>query len=253
MKNKKVELKEFLQELRKQINDISNDFVGDYSLTCSSYICDAFSDYADSRVDIYYYDLFEWAKNNYDAINEATAELGSTGDICQDIRQGQYLEYDRQLYADSETIIEMLVIDFLINEEDIEELEETQLDEILDAVDLEDTSQRLEDIAEVVKEKLDEIREAEADKSPDFKITLNESASRYIIYKNNEYYVEMSKEGNPLENVICYIGQLLGVTFENFFYNSADGQPVTVERMQSEEPEAVEIEGVNVFFIYGEE
>ena len=48
----------------------------------SGYICDVFSEIADSNVDIYTSDLFEWGKSNMYYIDEATKEFGNPNDIC---------------------------------------------------------------------------------------------------------------------------------------------------------------------------
>ena len=54
----------------------------------SGYICDVFSEIADSNVDIYTSDLFDWGKNNMYYIDEATKEFGDPHDILRQIQQG---------------------------------------------------------------------------------------------------------------------------------------------------------------------
>ena len=64
----------------------------------SGYICDVFSEIADSNVDIYTSDLFEWGKSNMYYIDEATKEFGNPNDILRQIQQGQYYAYEQELY-----------------------------------------------------------------------------------------------------------------------------------------------------------
>ena len=55
-----------IEELKKDL------YLGDYGEEIanysSGYICDILTEIADNNVDIYYYDLFEWAKNNFSII-----------------------------------------------------------------------------------------------------------------------------------------------------------------------------------------
>ena len=71
----------------------------------SGYICDVFSEIADSNVDIYTSDLFEWGKSNMYYIDEATKEFGNPNDILRQIQQGQYYAYEQELYENQDDII----------------------------------------------------------------------------------------------------------------------------------------------------
>lgn len=132
---KKEELKEMLEErkedLKWRMNDLAVDFSADYDLQTSSYFCDLFTEYADSQVDIYASDLFEWAKSNYEYIEEAVEEFGIDSrnfDFLRVIQSGQLLYNERQLFEDEEKIVELMVVNYLLeNEEEIEkELEESE-------------------------------------------------------------------------------------------------------------------------------
>ena len=59
-------------------------------------------EYADSMVDIYYYDLRNWAVENYEYIEEAIDELGAPEpfDFHKAIQYGQYHKYCQDIYED---------------------------------------------------------------------------------------------------------------------------------------------------------
>ena len=76
----------------------------------SEYICDAITEFADDKVDIYTYDLLEWLQENYDIVEDANNELGiPSSDILDQVRQGQYYKAQQDLYNDSDEIIKALI------------------------------------------------------------------------------------------------------------------------------------------------
>lgn len=140
-----------LNEELKDIN-ISRDsiyFVEQY-LNSLSYICDAISEQADSNIDIYYSDLFEWAKNHFDEINEAMQEFGAMSDIIKQIQQAQFLYNERQLYDELEEIILYAVL--LEAKEYAEEVTKEQFSELLEIAEHLDHNDRFDDIKDAVKE-----------------------------------------------------------------------------------------------------
>lgn len=116
----------------------------------SGYICDVFSEIADSNVDIYTSDLFEWGKNNLWYIDEATKEFGNPNDIIRQIQQGQYYAYEQELYEYMNEIIKYFAYSYLndneieITDEQTEELEDYLLDI--------DNNDKLEDIIDFCKD-----------------------------------------------------------------------------------------------------
>lgn len=115
----------------------------------SGYICDVFSEIADSNVDIYTSDLFDWGKNNMYYIDEATKEFGDPHDILRQIQQGQYYAYEQELYENKDDIIKYFAYTYL-NDNNIKlniEQEE-DLDDYLSSVDSND---KLEDIIDYCK------------------------------------------------------------------------------------------------------
>lgn len=152
----KKELKEMLEQRKEDLkggmNDLSVDFSSDYDLNTSSYLCDLFNEYADSQVDIYYKDLIEWLSGGGDEFVERyVEEFGideKNFDLWGLIRGGQFLDFQERLFADEKDIIELMVVNYLLNnEEEIErELEESEIEEMIDEIvdDLQ-RCERLED------------------------------------------------------------------------------------------------------------
>jgi hypothetical protein len=161
-KMRKEEMKEWLEEkkeeLEGEVNEISKDFASDYDLNSSSYFCDLFTEYADSQVSIYTSDLFEWAKYNYEYIEEAVAEFGideRNFDFLGVIKSGQYLQNTELLYQDEKEIVSLMVVNYLLeNEEEIErELEESELEEMFDEIESQfDNCERLENLVDIIDE-----------------------------------------------------------------------------------------------------
>ena len=146
-------LNELLNELKNNINDISEDFIFDYSANNSDYISDAFSDFADGKVDIYYSDRAKWFANHWDLVNDANAELGSTGDVMQDIAQAQFLNYERQLNGDIENIVLALACEYLIYN-GVEKLNDIQLNNLNHITYQIDENSNLDDIADYCNENI---------------------------------------------------------------------------------------------------
>ena len=102
----------------------------------SGYICDVFSEIADSNVDIYTSDLFEWGKSNMYYIDEATKEFGNPNDILRQIQQGQYYAYEQELYENQDDIIKYFAYSYLKdNNIKLNIDQEEDLDDYLSSVD----------------------------------------------------------------------------------------------------------------------
>lgn len=126
MKNLKIE------DLKKEIifrNGITEDNIRDIT-NYTGYICDAITEIADNNVDIYAYDLFDWAKDNYSYIEEANEEFGTPTDILQQIRQGQFFSYEQQLQEDIEEIMLYCMYQILLDR-NIQEITEKQNDGLI--------------------------------------------------------------------------------------------------------------------------
>lgn len=139
MKNEiKKLLEDRKEELKNQISDISCDFCGDYDIDSNNYICDAITEYADGYVDIYVNALLEWAKNNYEYVEQAIDELGvatdsrGKADFVRTIASGQFLKNEEELNQDIDEIIELLTINYLLKNEI--EIDEETLEDLLENV-----------------------------------------------------------------------------------------------------------------------
>lgn len=147
-----------IEELKKElfIGDLG-EYFRDYD---SGYICDIITEIADNHVDIYHYDLLEWAKNNYEYVEEAMDEFGiatdSNGkaDFMRCIMQGQFLAYEREIYENLENILKFFMYDYIEKELDLLELTEEQNENLLDW-DFSDNNEQLENLIEHINEVLE--------------------------------------------------------------------------------------------------
>ena len=123
MKNNIFELIGEIKE-NDTMEKVSIDALCDYGET--RYLCDIITEIADSNVDIYTSDLFEWAKDNYNYIEEANDELGASNDIIQQIQQGQFYQNEQEIYANIEDMIKLYLLN-LLKENGMEELTDSQV------------------------------------------------------------------------------------------------------------------------------
>ena len=105
---------------------------------------------------IYNSDLLDWAKDNYEYIEEATEEFGcptkNYGGFIKQIQQGQYYKYTQELYDSIKDIISLVGINYILNDSDIlEKLDENDIDNIIDEIQEKiDNNNKIEDIIEIV-------------------------------------------------------------------------------------------------------
>ena len=148
--------KEELEQLREEKVDYlrneetAKNFINDYDLEDNTYICDAIAYFSDSNVDIYYYSLKEWLKEDDEAIeyfeqviNEGLVDTRNF-DFYKCIQAAQYEKTSCNLYEDLETIIEIMIIDYLLdNEEMIDKIED--FEDFIDNIE-KNHNNRFEDI-----------------------------------------------------------------------------------------------------------
>jgi dsDNA-specific endonuclease/ATPase MutS2 len=82
----------------EEANSLLDDFI-DYQLDEDDIVNydqleERVSEYADSLVDIYYYDIYKSCSKFSEAINLATDEMGRPETIDKEIQQGQYYAYN---------------------------------------------------------------------------------------------------------------------------------------------------------------
>lgn len=140
-------IKERKEELKNNLYDTYCDRICDYS---DGYICDIITEISDSHIDIYYDNLFEWCKNNFDYVNDWVAECGSSGDIIKDIQGGQYQQISGELYENMEEMLLLFAYDYLFTNEII--LNDEQLEELESDISIMDNSNRLEEIIDKINE-----------------------------------------------------------------------------------------------------
>ena len=83
---------DYIKDLKSNLAFTHGEDITSYD---SGYVCDIFSEIADSNVDIYTSDLFDWGKNNLWYIDEATKEFGDPHDILRQLQQAQYYAYEQ--------------------------------------------------------------------------------------------------------------------------------------------------------------
>ena len=124
----------------------------DYS---NGYICDIIMEVCDNNVDIYNSDLWEWAKGNDYYIEEAIKNFGidsNNFNLMQLFQQGQYYYYEEICYNNLDDIIEYLILSNL----NVEEINDTVYDEILNISGQEDNNAKIEDYIEKINELIKE-------------------------------------------------------------------------------------------------
>ena len=122
-----LNVKERKEELKEELKGTYCDNICDYD---NGYIGDIVNEIADNNVDIYTSDLFEWAKFNYDVIEDANNELGTPSDIIAQIQQGQFLQISNEIYNNIDETLLLFIYDYIYNELEIEEITEEQQEEI---------------------------------------------------------------------------------------------------------------------------
>lgn len=143
----KLNIYTLLGEIKKKHeNDdsmVSIDSLCDYQE--DSYIGDDLVEIADYPVDIYYVDLFDWAKENFSAIQEANEEMGCVDpDIVKQIQQAQFYVNEQYCYTNLEDMLLVYCYN-MMKENNIEELAQEENDYLIEFVNTMDTNSYLPD------------------------------------------------------------------------------------------------------------
>lgn len=134
------------------LETLQNELNLEWETTClfsdyadsSSYICDGISEKADGFIDIYNYDLIEWAKSHISEIDEAADELGKPDSFIGYIQQGQFLYYERLMYDELENGILWACYDSA--KEYAEEITDEQNEQIKELAESLDNNSRFDEI-----------------------------------------------------------------------------------------------------------
>ena len=129
---------------RNKGNDIDVASFVDYNET--NYICDVITEIADDNVDLYPYELLEWARDNFYYIDYAIQEYGKPDDFLQYIRQGQYYAYSTEINENIEDFVLIYGYNYLLREKNIETITEEQQEEIEESISLIRQDSRLSQI-----------------------------------------------------------------------------------------------------------
>lgn len=126
---RKEEIMKEIEELESQLNERGQEFYNDYDIKSIEYLSDAFSEFADGRVSIYYSDIEEYYKNHIQESSDALKEFGYTlndfEDLDEAMHKGSQLAEYSEIYnelAENEEIFEQI-------KELMEELEELESEE----------------------------------------------------------------------------------------------------------------------------
>jgi len=90
-----------VEDFKEVLNNYEPETIEELISILDNNIQDDISSYADSKVDIYNYDLREWSVDNYNYIEDAISEFGintNNPDFHQLIMQGQYYAYSNEYY-----------------------------------------------------------------------------------------------------------------------------------------------------------
>lgn len=119
--------KERKEELKEELKGTYCDNICDYE---HGYVSDIINEIADNNIDIYTNDLFDWAKYNYNYIEDANNELGTPNDIIAQIQQGQFIQISNEMYENFEEMILLFIYNYIYNDLEIEEIEEEKQEKI---------------------------------------------------------------------------------------------------------------------------
>lgn len=110
-------------------NNISLTYGEQITSYNSGYIGDVFSEIATNNIDIYYSDIFNWARDNTWYVDESIKEYGSCNDIVKQIQMAQGYAFESELYQTKDDILKYYAYNYLkdneieLSEEEVEDLE----------------------------------------------------------------------------------------------------------------------------------
>lgn len=145
MKNKKIWYE------GEDITDLLINF-GEYS---QGHICDIITYVCDNYVDIYNYDLWEWARDNTYYVERAVANNGIDDrdfDLIRLFQWAQYEFYSDAIYSNLSDFIYYAILKNI----DAEEISDDILEEIENIANEEDSNEKLETYIEKINDLIEE-------------------------------------------------------------------------------------------------
>ena len=169
-------IKELYDEIKLELGDRLQEYDG------YQYICDAITEIADSNVDIYYYNLFEWVKHNWEYVDIACSEFGmpSSNDsniIIKLIQQAQFYRNEEIIYSELDESMLAYCYNYILNNFDFETITEEQKEEIENKCTNVDNNDTLEEFEEFIQELFTTEEEEE-----------EENDTHYCTYANDTIY-----------------------------------------------------------------
>lgn len=161
---------------RENLNGYSQDFITDHDAGSSQYICDAVSEFADSRTSIYYADIKDFICNNFDAVGETISELGwdgCGGDLYKAGQMAEYMSIEREIYDELRDILKYITLDFIDSTDEAndeaeriwESLDDDKrselLSDFLDDLEMMDNNSRFDDITDLYADFIQAILDTE--------------------------------------------------------------------------------------------
>lgn len=138
----------YLSELRKSAKEALSGYALDFAEECEDnfanytrgqeYICDTISQFADNRVDLYNYDLKQWAMAHVDdleaVIDEGFYDPSHNYNFFRHIQAAQYMSIENEINESLKDIVHYLAVSYLWrkSEKDYTENELFALDDYLD-------------------------------------------------------------------------------------------------------------------------
>lgn len=161
---KMVNVSDLIAETKKGMNDVSIDFVTDYSGS-DGYICDLFAEFADGQTSIYYSDIIRFISENVEAVNDAIEEFGWDGCGSDLYKAGQMAEFQKNeqlLYEDLTDICKLSALEMIaaVNDQ-ISTDDWFSMESELEYIDNNDYFSAVDDVVTAWRERLEEETEEE--------------------------------------------------------------------------------------------
>lgn len=148
------EVEEMARNIRAGLSDVTTDLIDDYS--GEAYICDAISNCADDSIDIYNYDLKNWAASDKadaciaEAISEGLVDTSNDFSLMRLYQTGEYLDNEHTMYDELSDAVKVYALEYAASEH--ESMTRGNVLDILDAVELIDSNDGFDDIRDAVNE-----------------------------------------------------------------------------------------------------
>ena len=161
---KMINLEALKLETRQEIGTDAAYLAADYE-GCSSYICDAIRERADSETSIYYSDIIKYISGHVEEVNDVIQEFGWDGcgsDLYKAGQMAEFCQIESDYLDNVAGIIKYAAIMDLIYKRDMQEVSSETWEAIEAKLDDLDTDSRFDDITDIITEILEADTEEEA-------------------------------------------------------------------------------------------